>query len=170
MSLLFQVFLGKTVSKQTLLSYNSSEASANLSDAFEYYVCLEMLLGKIPGEMMPLWLGWLAGSLCDLSGNGICDESIWDLWPDKIKLGSFEKKIHCSSSHMHHFMYAPSQWEPTLHRDIYHWLGAYTKRSLSTQNKYPIVHQLSVIWDQSRLNLFIIKHHHQQSPIVIQIW
>ena len=34
---------------------------------------------------------------------------------------------------MDHFVYAPSQWEMTLHCDaISHWLGAYTKGSLST--------------------------------------
>ena len=35
--------------------------------------------------------------------------------------------------HRKHFVYAPSQWQTTLHCNVVcHWLGGYTKRSLMT--------------------------------------
>ena len=46
-----------------------------------------------------------------------------------LKMSSVKWQLFCSSRD--HFVYAPSQWQMTLHCNVVsHWLGAYTKWSL----------------------------------------
>ena len=46
-------------------------------------------------------------------------------------------KVHPMNYARNHLVYAPSQWEMTLHcYVIFHWLGAYTKWSLHAHNSH----------------------------------
>ena len=55
-----------------------------------------------------------------------------------------------SLCHRDHFVYAPSEWETTLHCNVvFHWLGAYAKRSLMSccKNSFSImVRNFVVLW------------------------
>ena len=116
-----------------ILTFSFKKMRFKVSSAKWRPFCLG--LNGLRGEWLVWAGGFILGMICIItSGNqGSCSGGCYWLHGQIIALCI--SYTYCRV----HFVYAPSQWETTLHCNVVsHWLGAYTKWSLRYHQIFPI--------------------------------